>query len=133
MMCKRKLLLFVLLSLLSSALRGQESDSSTAPILLNLQALDSYLSNIESNSIEQQRELESLRQAIADSMSISEAQAEMLAELRNSLARQSEIQERQGLLLRKSLAKSKVLTLSLAVGVPVAAAAGAWIMWAICK
>jgi hypothetical protein len=59
-------------------------------------------------------------------MNISEAQAGMLKDLRASQERQSAIQERQAALLRKSLFKSRVLSVSLIVGVPVAAALGIW-------
>jgi hypothetical protein len=59
-------------------------------------------------------------------MNISEAQAGMLKDLRASQERQSAIQERQAGLLRKSLFKSRVLSVSLIVGVPVAAGLGIW-------
>jgi hypothetical protein len=117
----KKILSLLLLSALSWAAWPQEpQDTSSAAILENLRTLDDYLLNIEANSIEQQRELQALRQAITDSMSISEAQAEMLSDLRASLDRQSAIQERQAALLRKSLFRSRALSVSLIVGVPAA-------------
>jgi hypothetical protein len=132
-MWKKKIFCFALL-LLSWALYSQESsDTSGKAILENLRTLDDYLTSIEANSLEQQKELQALRQAITDSMSISEAQAEMLIDLRASQKKQSAIQERQAGLLKKSLFKSKVLSVSLIVGVPVAIAGTAWITWRICK
>jgi hypothetical protein len=134
-----KSLFFCLLSLSFSlsgrGLSAQESPPppSGTPILENLQALDNYLSNIEANSLQQQKELTALRQAIADSMNISEAQAEMLRDLRSSLDRQSTIAERQGQLLRKSLFKSKLLSVSLIIGVPVAIAGTAWLTYNLVK
>jgi hypothetical protein len=111
----------------------ESSESSGTAILENLKRLDGYLLNIEANSLEQQRELLALRQAIADSMNICEAQAGMLNDLRASLEEQSAIQERQSALLRKSLFRSKALSLSLIVGVPVAIAGTALVTWIICK
>lgn len=132
-MWKKKILFFALFSL-SWALYSQEySDTSGTAILENLRTLDEYLTGIEANSIEQQKELRALRQAIADSMHISEAQAEMLKDLRASQERQSAIQERQSGLLRKSLIKSKVLSVSLIVGVPVVIGGTAWVTWKICN
>jgi hypothetical protein len=129
----KKTLFFAFL-FFSWVLYPQESlDMSGKAILENLRTLDGYLSSIEANSIEQQKELESLRQAIADSMSVSEAQAEMLAGLRSSLERQSAIQERQGLLFRRSLSRSKVLSWSLIIGVPAAVAGTAWITYRLVK
>jgi hypothetical protein len=66
-------------------------------------------------------------------MSISEAQAEMLRDLRASLDRQSAIQERQAGLLKKSLYKSRLLSVSLIVGVPAVIAGTAWITYRLVK
>jgi hypothetical protein len=133
-MCGKIVSLLLLLAL-PWGLPAQESplDTSGPAILENLRTLDDYLSNIEANSTEQQKELQALRQAIADSMGISEAQAEMLKDLRASQDRQSAIQERQAGLLRKSLYKSKALSLSLIVGVPAVIAGTALLTWRLCK
>ena len=132
---KRKALLLVLLPALSWALFSQERLSSpeAAPLLESLRTLDEYLRSIEANSTEQQRELQALRQAISDATSISEAQALMLNGLRASLDRLSATRERQAVLLRKSLSRSKVLSVSLIVGVPAAAALGIWAGWTLAE
>jgi hypothetical protein len=114
------LLLFLFLSFVSYS---QEQPT----VIQNLEKLNLLINNIESNTIEQQNELQVLKQTIADSIIISEAQAAMLADLRRSQTQQLLIQEKQAILLKQSLYKSKVLTMSLIIGVPVVIATTALI------
>jgi uncharacterized coiled-coil protein SlyX len=119
--------LFFVLFLLSWALFSQESsDTSVTPILENLSQLEALLNSIEARSVLQESELQRLNRIITDSRSISMTQGELLNGLQNQLAQMSGIAGRQSALLKKSLFRSRVLTVSLIVAVPVAAVLGIW-------
>jgi hypothetical protein len=60
-------------------------------------------------------------------------QGELLNDYMNQLDRMSEIADRQSSLLKKSLLKSKVLTVSFAVALPAAIAGTAWLTWRLCN
>jgi hypothetical protein len=133
MMWKKRIGCFAFL-FLSWALYSQElSDTSGKDILENLSQLEALLNNIEARSNWQESELQRLNEIISDSKGISMTQGELLNDLQRQLAQMSAISERQSALLGKSLSKSKVLSVSLIVGLPVAIVGTAWITWRICN
>jgi septal ring factor EnvC (AmiA/AmiB activator) len=149
MMCGKTVLL-VLLSVLPWASWGQSEPS----LLGNLDRLGILLNSIEQTNNEQQRQLQALSeqlensgnelqnsnnqilisgQAIADLRSISETQGEYLNSLQFQLEQRRLISEAQLSYTKRLQTKSKVLSVSLIVGIPAAIAGTAWLTWRICN
>jgi hypothetical protein len=131
----------LLLSVLPWASWGQSEPS----LQDNLETLGGLLESIEQTNERQQERLNALdeqlknseseslisKQAITDLQGISEAQGEYLRSLQWQLGQWQRTSEAQLRYSKQLKTRSTVLTISLAVGIPTAAALGAWMGWTL--
>lgn len=139
-MCGR-IVSLVLLLVLPWASWGQPGPS----LRDNLETLGNLLNSIEQTNLRQNEQLQVLngllenseneltisKQAIADLTVISGTQGEYLRSLQSQLAQRELISEAQLRYSKRLKTKSTVLTVSLIVGIPAAAALGGWLGWTL--
>jgi hypothetical protein len=115
-----KILLSLLLLALSQVLSAQEF----TPIYENLDRLESLMSESQALIESTQKDNESLETALQNLDELLKTQGALLAEQQRAWEEQQAISRRQSELLGKYVHKSKVLTVSLTVGIPLAVGAG---------
>jgi hypothetical protein len=126
---RTKFFLFLWLASLS-ALPAQEF----APIYTNLDRLESLMKESQSLIGSMESDNENLKAALTNLDGLLRTQGELLAGQQKAWEEQQAISARQSELLGKSIAKSKRLTISLMVAVPVVLAAGTGLgIWLVRK